>query len=227
MRLMTNHGLSLIHLVRKPREAAEAQPPLLLLLHGIGSNEQDLFSMAPLLDPRFFVVSARAPIEIMAGGYAWFNIEFTAEGGIVPDLDQAEASRLRLARFIDEVVEAYGVDRRCVYLMGFSQGAMMSLSVALTRPNKVARVVAMSGRLPEQAVSNPASLEEIRKLEIFVSHGAYDDLLPILNGRACRDQLERLGVSLTYREYPMGHEVRPEALREITAWLTSTLDKGC
>jgi phospholipase/carboxylesterase len=82
--------------------------------------------MAPLLDPRFFVVSARAPIEIMMGGYAWFNIEFTAEGGIVPDLDQAEASRLLLVQFVDELVEAYGVDRRYVYLMGFSQGAMMS-----------------------------------------------------------------------------------------------------
>ena len=224
---MIDHSLSLVHLVRRPREVAAAEPPLLLLLHGIGSHEHDLFSMAPLLDPRFFVVSARAPIEIMQGGYAWFNIEFTSEGLIVPDLDQAEASGLLLVRFIDELVEAYGVDRRCVYLMGFSQGAMMSLSIALTRPDKVAGVVAMSGRLPEQAISNAGPLEEIRKLEIFVSHGAYDDLLPIVNGRACRDQLEKLGVSLTYREYPMGHEVRGEALREIAAWLTSTLDKEC
>ena len=222
---MTDHSLSLVHLVRTPRDVGASEPPLLLLLHGIGSNEQDLFSMAPLLDSRFFVVSARAPLEIMAGGFAWFNIEFTADGSIVPDLDQAEASRLLLVQFVDELVEAYGVDRRCVYLMGFSQGAMMSLSVALTRPDKVAAVVAMSGRLPEQALLNQGSLDEIRKLEVFVSHGAYDDLLPILNGRFCRDQLEKLGVPLTYREYPMGHEVRPEALRDITTWLSTTLDK--
>ena len=225
MRLMVDHTLSLVHLVRKPREVEAAEPPLLLLLHGIGSNEHDLFSMAPHLDPRFLIVSARAPIEIMASGYAWFNIEFTGEGGIVPDLEQAEASRQLLVRFIDELVEAYGVSRRSVYLMGFSQGAMMSLGVALTRPDKVAKVVAMSGRLPEQAVANAGSLEEVRKLEIFVSHGAYDDLLPIANGRACRDRLEELGVPLTYREYPMGHEVRAEALRDITTWLTSTLDR--
>ena len=224
---MIDHSLSLVHLVRKPRQIASAEPPLLLLLHGIGSNEHDLFSMGPHLDPRFFVATARAPIEMMQGGYAWFNLEFTADGGIVPDLEQAESSALLLVRFIDELVEAYGVDRRCVYLMGFSQGAMMSLSVALTRPDKVARVVAMSGRLPEQVAPNAGSLDEIRKLEIFVSHGTHDDVLPIANGRACRDRLEKLGVPLTYREYPMGHEVRAETLREITAWLTSTLDKGC
>jgi len=225
MRLMIDHSLSLVHLVQKPREVAAVEPPLLLLLHGIGSNEHDLFSMRPHLDPRFLVVSVRAPIEIMASGYAWFNIEFTGEGAIVPDLDQAEASRQLLVQFIDELAEAYAIDRRSVYLMGFSQGAMMSLSVALTRPDKVARVVAMSGRLPEQAVSKAESLEEIRKLEIFVSHGIYDDLLPIGNGRACRDRLQELGVPLTYREYPMGHEVRAEALRDITAWLTSTLER--
>jgi len=222
---MINHSLSLVHLVQVPREVGASEPPLLLLLHGIGSNEQDLFSMAPVLDPRFHIVSARAPIQIMEGGYAWFNIEYAADGTIIPELDQAEASRLLLVQFVDELVAAYGVDPRCVYLMGFSQGAMMSLSVALTRPEKVAAVVAMSGRLPEQALLNHGPVDEIRKLEIFVSHGTYDDLLPILHGRFCRDELEKLNVPLAYREYPMGHEVRPEALREITAWLTSTLDK--
>src|SRR6185436_18854088 len=99
MRFMVDHSLSLVHLVRQSGEVAPVEPPLLLLLHGIGSNEQDLFSMEPYLDPRFFVVSARAPLEIMAGGYAWFNIEFTAEGSIIPDLDQAESSRSLLVRF--------------------------------------------------------------------------------------------------------------------------------
>ena len=222
---MINHSLSLVHLVQAPRDGGAPHPPLLLLLHGIGSNEQDLFGMTPVLDPRFFVVSARAPIQTMEGGYAWFNIEFGADGGIVPDLDQAEASRQLLVQFVDELVAAYGVDPRFVYLMGFSQGAMMSLSVALTRPEKVAAVVAMSGRLPEQALLNHGSADEIRKLEIFVSHGTFDDLLPVADGRVCRDELEKLNVPLTYREYSMGHEVRPEALRDITAWLTSTLDK--
>ena len=222
---MINHSLSLVHLVRAPRDAGASKPPLLLLLHGIGSNEQDLFSMSPVLDPRFFVVSARAPIQTMEGGYAWFNIEFAADGEIVPDLHQADASRLLLVQFVDDIIEAYGVDPRCVYLMGFSQGAMMSLSVALTRPEKVAAVVAMSGRLPEQALLNHGSADDIREIEIFVSHGTFDDLLPVEDARSCREELEKLSVPLTYREYPMGHEVRPEALREISAWLTSTLDK--
>jgi phospholipase/carboxylesterase len=227
MRLMTAVNLSLHHLVRPSQEVLSGKPPLLLLLHGIGSHEQDLFGMAPLLDKRFFVVSARAPIMMMPGGYGWFNIPFTQGGAIVPDLDQAEASRLLLVKFIDELIEAYGVDPNCVYLMGFSQGAMMSLSVALTHPEKVARVVAMSGRLAERAISAMAPVEEIRRLEVFVTHGTYDNVLPVQAGRACRDELVKLGVPHTYREYPMAHEVTMDALRDVTAWLKSTLDKGC
>jgi phospholipase/carboxylesterase len=227
MRLMTADNLSLQHLVRPPRGVSPGKPPLLLLLHGIGSHEHDLFGMASALDGRFFVVSARAPIEMMPGGYGWFNIEFTQAGTIVPDLEQAEASSLLLVKFIDELVDAYGVDPNCVYLMGFSQGAMMSLSIALTNPVKVARVVAMSGRLADQAVLHKGPLEEIKKLEMFVTHGTFDNVLPVQFGRACRDELEKLGVPLTYREYPMAHEVTMDALRDVTAWLKSTLDKGC
>ena len=224
---MTSGKFSLFHLVREPRQAPSAAPPLLLLLHGIGSNERDLFSMAPALDSRFFVVSARAPIQMMPDAYAWFNLEFTPEGTAIPDVDQAKVSVKLLVSFIDELVETYGVDRRCVYLMGFSQGAMMSLSVALTRPDKVARVVAMSGRLPEEVVANAGPLERVRQLEVFVTHGTYDNVLPVDSGRSCRDRLEELGVPLTYREYPMAHEVSMEALRDVTGWMRSKLDAGC
>jgi len=224
---MTAGKFSFLHLVREPRVAHSTSPPLLLLLHGIGSNERDLFSMAPMLDGRFFVVSARAPIEMMPDAYAWFNLEFTREGGIIPNIDQAKISMKLLVSFIDELVEAYGVDPGCVYLMGFSQGAMMSLSVALTRPDKVARVVAMSGRLPEEVFANIGPLDEIKRLEIFVTHGTQDNVLPVDHGRDCRDRLKALGVPLTYNEYPMAHEVTMEALRDITAWVRSKLDAGC
>jgi phospholipase/carboxylesterase len=227
MRLMAADNLSLVHVVRPPQEVVSGKPPLLLLLHGIGSHEQDLFGMAPLLDKRFFVVSARAPIMLMPGGYGWFNIQFMQDGAIIPDIAQAEASTLLLVKFIDELIDAYGVDPNCVYLMGFSQGAMMSLSVALTHPDKVSRVVAMSGRLAEQAIAGKASMEEIRRLEVFVTHGTFDNVLPVEAGRACRDELVKLGIPHTYREYPMAHEVTMDALRDVTAWLKSTLEKGC
>ena len=218
--------LSLVHQVLEPREKLSGKPPLLLLLHGIGSNEDDLFSLAPYLDGRFLVASARAPLVMGAGSFGWFNIEFTPQG-FVADFDQAEQSRLLLSKFIDELVETYEADRGCVFLMGFSQGAMMSLSIALTHPEKVKAVVAMSGRLPSQVLAQITAPEALQGMPIFVSHGIYDPVLPIESGRACRQNLEALPVKLTYREYPMGHEVSMESLRDVAAWLKSTLDEHC
>ncbi len=121
----------------------------MLLLHGVGSHEGDLLGLAPHLDGRFFVVSARAPITLGPGSYAWFHVEFTPAGPVI-NPQEAESSRLALLRVIGELVEAYALDPKRVFLAGFSQGAIMSLSVALTAPDKVAGVVAMSGRiLPE------------------------------------------------------------------------------
>lgn len=223
---MKTQNLSLVHKVLEPRTKLGKRPPLLLLLHGIGSNEDDLFSLAPYLDGRFLVASARAPLVMGPGSFGWFNIEFTPQG-FVADLRQAEQSRALLLKFIDELVETYEADSACVFLMGFSQGAMMSLSAALTQPDRVKGVVAMSGRLPSQVLAQAASPEKLQGMPVFVSHGIYDPVLPIDGGRDCRKNLEALPVVLTYREYPMGHEVSMESLRDVASWLKSTLDEHC
>jgi phospholipase/carboxylesterase len=215
--------LSLTHLARQPsaRPAGE-QPPLLVLLHGVGSNEADLFSLAPYLDGRFFVASARAPVVMGYGAYGWFNIEFTP-AGLVADVAQARESLRQLAVFVGELVDAYSVDPRRVYLMGFSQGAMMSLSLMLSQPEMVAGVVAMSGRLPSELLAEVRDADAFAGLPVLVTHGTFDQVLPVENGRAIRDALSKLPVALTYREYPMAHEVSQESLRDVAEWLTQTL----
>lgn len=220
---MTESNLALKHLVRQPAGGGREPPPLLLLLHGVGSNEEDLFAFAPYVDERFLVVSARAPVALDYGGYGWFRIEFTPRG-MAADLGQAKKSLEMLPGFVDGLVETYGADARRVYLAGFSQGAMMSLALLLTSPEKVAGVVAMSGRLPRQAAGREPDLESLRGKPVLVTHGLYDPVLPVEQGREARDYLEGLPVELTYREYPMGHEVSAESLRDVTAWLTETLD---
>lgn len=223
--MMSRQKFSLTHLVRNPAPASESSPaPLLLLLHGIGSNEEDLFGLAPYLDKRFLMISARAPVVMGPGSYGWFNIEFTPFG-MVADVEQAKRSLRQLAEFIDELVETYGVEGRCVYLMGFSQGAMMSLAVALTEPEKIAGAVIMSGRFPAQVLEESHDAQALKGKPFIVTHGIYDPVLPIEHGREVRESLEALGVELTYREYPMGHEVSIESLRDVSAWLTGALDE--
>ncbi len=221
---MSGGTLSLTHLVREPAGGGQTSPPpLLLLLHGVGSNEQDLFGLAPYLDKRFLVVSARAPVALGYGGYGWFNIEFTPQG-MSADIEQAKRSLAMLPGFIDELVAAYGADARRVYLAGFSQGAMMSLALLLTRPEKTAGVVAMSGRLPVHVLESEPDREALQGKPVLLTHGVYDPVLPVENGRAARDYLGGLPVALTYREYPMAHEVSMESLRDVTGWLSAALD---
>lgn len=222
--MIRNRDLSLVYRAREAQSKVEGKPPLLVLLHGIGSNEDDLFAMTPYLDSRFFVVSARAPISLGPSGFAWFNIEFTPQG-IEADAAQAERSGFKLFRFLDEVIERHDLDPSCVFLLGFSQGAMMGLTLGLVRPDKVAGVVSMSGRLPPEVIARSATREALQGLPVFVSHGVLDQVIPVSFGREARDALAALPVALTYREYPMGHEVTEESLRDATGWLREALDK--
>jgi len=214
--------LSLVHRVRAPQDGA-APPPLLLLLHGVGSHEEDLLGLAPYLDPRFLIVSARGPVTLAPGMYAWFQVVLDPANPVI-NPEQAESSRRAIIRFIGEAVDAYHADPARVYLMGFSQGAIMSLSVALTAPSAVAGVVAMSGRLLPEVLPLLASPDALRGLPILLQHGTADQVLPVQHGRTARDRLAALPVDLHYREFAMGHQVSEESLTEAAAWLRGRLD---
>jgi phospholipase/carboxylesterase len=201
----------------RARESAAGEgAPLLLLLHGVGSNELDLLGLEPLLDERFHLVSARAP-RTYAPGFAWFDISFTPE--LVPNMEQAEESNVQLSDFIDALGERYRVPARRIFLMGFSQGAIMGFGVALRTPGKVGGLIAMSGRLAQESRDEMAPDEALAGLPVLITHGIYDQVLPVWHARNARSVLERLPVSLEYHEYPMGHEVSQASMADIVDWL--------
>ena len=220
--------LSLVHVLREPAPSAGAageRPPLLLLLHGVGSNERAMAALAPAFDPRFLVVSARSPIALGPDSYAWFHVTFTPQGPIIAR-DEAAAGWAHVARFVDEVVAAYGADPARVYVGGFSQGAIMALAALLTAPERIAGVVAMSGRLLPEVLPHVAERERLRGKPVLVVHGVADETLGIELARWAREQLARLPLALTYRELPMGHAVTRESLDEVASWLSARLDAG-
>ncbi len=215
---MPDTNVSLDHLVRQPTVPSAGKPPLLLLLHGVGSNEQDLFSLAPYLDGRFLIASVRAPLTISYGAYGWYEIQFSPTG-LVHDPAGAEAGREAALKVIDELVAAYEADPDRVYLMGFSQGAIMSLGIVLSHPEKVAGAVLMSGRLLPQFTDAAVPSERLTGKPILVVHGTTDNVLPIQSGRAINEYLAATPADLTYKEYPMGHTVSEQSLSDIAAWL--------
>jgi phospholipase/carboxylesterase len=144
--------------------------------------------------------------------------------GFLIDEEEAEESRELLLRFVDEVADDHPIDPKRVYLMGFSQGCIMSLGAALTAPAKFAGAVGMSGRLLDSMLRRTAPAAELRNLPLMLVHGTGDTVIPVEHARATRDELQRLPVDLTYREYEMAHHVSPESLRDIAQWLTSRLD---
>ena len=221
---MSANGFTLFHHAAPPKRSVGRGAPLLLLLHGFGANEDDLFSLAPYVDGRFLVISPRAPVPLSPVSHAWFNLGFSTEG-IVLDPREVDQARAALRQFIGEVVAGYGADPTAVYLLGFSQGAMIGLSLALLHPELVAGVVALSGRALPETIAMIPDRTRLAGLPILLSHGTTDVVLPIHHGRETRRLLSELPVELTYREYPIGHEISYDLLQDVNAWLTQQLDR--
>lgn len=208
---------------RAPRAAAAGRPPLLVLLHGIGTDENDLFPIADRLDPRFQVVSLRAPGTYVMG-HSWFHIEFRPDGTVVPDVAGAHRTLAALRRWLAAAPARFGTDPRRTVLLGFSQGAMMSLGVLRTEPALVFAVVALSGRAPGDLFPATAPADAVAAVPLFVGHGLHDDVLPVAHGRATQQAFAG-GADVTYREYPVAHGITDAELRDVAAWLTARLDR--
>lgn len=211
-------NLSLEYLVREPKIKLDKNP-LLLLIHGYGSNEQDLFSFATELPDEYYIVSARAPYNMQYGSYAWYAINFDADQNKFSDHDQARTSRDLIAQFIDELTTNYPIDTENVTLIGFSQGAILSYAVALSHPEKVQKVVAMSGYLNIEILEENYLRNSFAKLKIFAAHGTVDQVIPVEWGRKAKPFLENLGINTTYKEYPIGHGVSPQEFNDFKNWL--------
>lgn len=211
-------NLSLEYKIREPKIKLDKNP-LLLLLHGYGSNEEDLFSFATELPEEYYIISARAPYDMQYGAFAWYAINFDADENKFSDHEQAKVSRDLIAGFIDELIQTYPIDAQKVTLVGFSQGAILSYAVALSYPEKVQKVVAMSGYLNLEIVAEDYLKNNFNNLKIFASHGTVDQVIPVEWARKTPAILENLGINITYKEYPIGHGVAPQNFYDFKNWI--------
>jgi phospholipase/carboxylesterase len=213
--------MQLHYLIREPYDK-KTRNPVLLLLHGYGSNEQDLFSFADELPKDYYIISVRAPYSLMTGSYAWYAINFDADEKRFSDLNQARQSRDLLAEFIDEIIKSYPIDPKQVTLIGFSQGCILSYAIAVSYPEKVQRVVAMSGYFNPEIAVDEFEQNPLNELQIFASHGSVDQVVPVEWARKAAPILKELGVQIEYKEYPVGHGVAPQNFFDFKNWLEKT-----
>nr|WP_322624065.1 esterase [uncultured Flavobacterium sp.] len=217
---MNTYSQSLHYLVREPK-IKSAHPPVLFLLHGVGSNEKDLFGFADKLPEEYLVISARGPITIAEGRYAWFHVDFTPDGPKIK-FDEQENSRKLIAKFIKEMQGKYHFDEKRALLVGFSQGGIMNYSVALTNPGLVKGIAIMSSRLLPEIKPLVAPVDKLKGLNIHISHGTADNVLQVDYARSAKAYLEGLGLKPDYHEYPGAvHTITPAMFADLLTWINS------
>jgi phospholipase/carboxylesterase len=187
-------------------------------LHGRGSNEEDLIGLAPHLPPGLLWISPRAPLLVGPGSYEWYRVRVIGK----PDPEQVLAALETIDRFVHESLATYPIDPQKLFLLGFSQGSLLSMCYALTHPSRVAGVIAQSGYIPN-AVDLEIDKAGVKGKPFLLTHGEQDTLIPVEWGRASRDRLLTLGVDLEFHEFQMGHSVSMESLEVIYKWLDEHL----
>ena len=210
--------LSLEYQIREPKILLDKNP-LLLLLHGYGSNEADLFSFASELPDEYYVISARAPYDLQYGSYAWYTINFDADQNKFSDHEQAILSRDLVVKFIKELKLKFPIDDSKITLIGFSQGSILSYSIALSYPTIVHKVGALSGYINLDINIQNYQNNDFSSLKIFSSHGTVDQVIPVEWARKIDPILKNLAINSTYKEYPIGHGVSPQNFFDLKDWL--------
>lgn len=200
-----------------------AQPnenyPALFLLHGMGSNEQDLLQLvAPLTTP-CHIFAIQGPIAHKPG-YAFFQIGDNEQ----PVRATFDKVVLALQQFVLQAIEKYPIDINHVYLMGFNQGAVLAQSVLFTLGKIVKGAVLLSGFMPD-FVREDYVKKDISEVALFIAHGQYDYIYPIKLGHQSVDFLEQCNAAVTFCEFPDGHGVTPQVQQELVAFLNKQLQQ--
>jgi phospholipase/carboxylesterase len=216
--------VSLNDLHHLSRPAAAAPEGVLILLHGRGVDETDLFPLLDLLDPqrRLAAYTPRAPLQLAGQpGNHWYVVERVG----YPHAETFAPTYDLLGNWLDAVVDAAGVGMDRAIIGGFSQGAVMSHALGLGEGRPIpAGVLALSGFVPE-VEGWSAELDSRASLPVYASHGVNDPVIPVEFGRRARELLEGR-VNLTYREHPGGHTIDPRSFPEMEKWARGALEKG-
>lgn len=192
--------------------------PLVIFLHGSGSNEQDLFELKGELPRDYNYLSVRAPKSMEQDRYQWFAKK--GDGVYDGDTSDLKASGQMLLDFIDKARAKYSTDASKVYLVGFSQGAMMSYEVGLRPPVVVGGFAALSGRLLPVLKAELKPGQAPLPLSIFIGHGTADDPVPYRHGTEANALLHKLDYQPEFHAYPgVGHSISAAELRDLNGWL--------
>ncbi|MCZ8197095.1 MAG: hypothetical protein O9267_05780 [Flavobacterium sp.] len=208
---------SLHYVIRESKDSV-LKSPLLILLHGNGSNENDLFSLSNSVSNNWIVVSVRGPYQLAENSYRWYDVKMV-NGKIVINIDEEERSRKKLIQLISEITQKYNVDSEKIIVAGFSQGANMSQSLGLSEPNLVVGFGVFSGRYVEEFTPYISKSIALKNSKAFIAYGSGDTMLPKTYATENITKLKELGIQITYCEDTNGHSISTKQWDEFSKWL--------
>jgi len=211
-------SLPLVYKIKQSNSTKEKKP-CLILLHGYGSNEDDLFSFAPYLPEEYTVLSFRAPIALSFGGYAWSNIHEHQENKYTV-IQEANESLMLIEESIKLSITKFSLDKKDISLIGFSQGCVLSWAMAINKPNIIRRAIALSGYIVPELLE--VSVDKINNLLIFNSHGISDQIIPVNKARESYNLIKKNNPKIMYKEYNEGHGINQDNFSDFLFWIKTT-----
>lgn len=200
-----------------------ASPPLLILLHGEGGNENELFELFYDVDERFVVISLKAPFMQTEKRFLWFTTT-RYRRDYLANPAQLEYSRQQILAEIQFSKTKYHCDDKQVYMFGFGQGGVMAMNILFTKPDLIAGVAVSNAQLLDEFSSSIISKEVLRDKSVLITHGINNQIYPIKLGRKMRYELSNFPLEIDYQEYDIGHYYSSEAIAKIKDWIKLRLD---
>ncbi|WP_191967883.1 alpha/beta hydrolase [Rhizosphaericola mali] len=216
--IVSQKDSGLTYLIQVPSIKAD-KFPIIILMHGFGSNEQDLFELKSVFPENFIVVSPRAPITLQDGAYEWYSNRDSA-GVQIPNGEELSISETKVLDLIHNLENKYPIDTTKIYLGGFSQGANMSYALGLTDPNEIHGISIFSGKILSPVFKNIQKTVKLKDLKIFVGHGNADDRIPYEQAVKSVDYLKSKGIKVDFHTYnEMHHQISEQELKDFQNWL--------
>ena len=192
--------------------------PAIFLLHGYGTNMNDLFPLSQFFPENWVVISLQAPFYNGFGGYAWAELDLSNLREL-PNPEQKPISIEKIHNSISTLSSKFNLDKNQIYILGFSQGSDLALSTGFKFPNFYKGIISLCGYFDTKKIEYDLDHDALKNLNIFLSSAVYDDKVPVHLGRMTNLSLKKMGLTPTYFEYNTGHTISNECLTNVLNWL--------
>ncbi len=213
---MDSLDLPLKNIVRHAK--GRVKGPVVFFLHGFGSNMEDLNGLSPFFKDYWTCISLQADIPVQYNGWAWAELNPNNLGDLPKPIQMVE----HYEKVIQSIIKSTNIlqlDEKRINLLGFSQGASLSIYCGIRNPKRFQSIVSLCGFFPMEKIDSEIIGDDIKNLDLFLGNGKLDQVVPINLAQASRDSIKVLCPNLLYREYDSEHTISNDCLSDVLEWI--------